>query len=172
MNCTFFQIWYAYLQWFLVKTKVSRNKTDTRERILTHCVTLRNVNWIYPYHKWPLAGALGRTYMAVTKMVLDHVWAPDFFGPREIWSPKNLVPRKFDPCMKIIICRDQAYWGPNFNFWRPKFLGDQISWGPKKSGARMRSGPIQLQPHTCLCWVFVTLLIFYFKVDLAINSSL
>ena len=33
-------------------------------------------------------------------MVPDLIWAPDIFGPREIWSPRNLVPEKFGPCMK------------------------------------------------------------------------
>ena len=34
---------------------------------------------------------------AITEMVPDVIWAPDFFGPREIWSPRNLVPEKFGP---------------------------------------------------------------------------
>jgi hypothetical protein len=28
-------------------------------------------------------------------MVPDLIWAPDFFGPQEIWSPSSLVPKKF-----------------------------------------------------------------------------
>ena len=27
---------------------------------------------------------------AITEMVPDLIWAPDFFGPREISSPRNL----------------------------------------------------------------------------------
>jgi hypothetical protein len=33
------------------------------------------------------------------------------------------------------------------NFLGPKFLGVQISWGPKKSGAQMRSGTISVKVH-------------------------
>ena len=36
-------------------------------------------------------------------MVLDLIWAPDFFGPQEIWSPRNLVSKKFSP---------QEIWAP------------------------------------------------------------
>jgi hypothetical protein len=52
-------------------------------------------------------------------MVPELIWALDFFGPQEIWSPINLGPKKLgprevwaprslgpekvDPCMKIII---------------------------------------------------------------------
>ena len=39
-------------------------------------------------------------FMATTEMVPNHIWAPDFFGPQEVWalrnlSPKNLVPEKY-----------------------------------------------------------------------------
>ena len=27
---------------------------------------------------------------AITEMVPDLIWAPDFFGPQEIWAPRNL----------------------------------------------------------------------------------
>ena len=36
-------------------------------------------------------------YKANTEMVLVLIWAPDFFGPQEIWSLRNLVPKKFGP---------------------------------------------------------------------------
>ena len=74
-------------------------------------------------------------------MVPNLIWAPDFFGPREIWAPRNLDPEKFSPRMKIIICHfhtgtnilgAQISQGPNF--LGPKFLGDQISWAPNFSG--------------------------------------
>ena len=74
-------------------------------------------------------------------MVPDFIWASDFFGPQEIWSPRNLAPEKFGPRMRIIIwpdpafsCRDQVSWGPNLS--ETKFCGAQISRGPKKSGAQ------------------------------------
>ena len=30
-------------------------------------------------------------------MVPDLIWAPDFFGPQEIWALRNLGPEKFGP---------------------------------------------------------------------------
>ena len=87
---------------------------------------------------------------AVTEMV------PKKFGPREIWSPRNLGHRKFDPknvgpCMKMPyndfhvgtkFLGAQIFQGPNF--LGTKFLRDQISWGPKKSGAQMRTRTISV----------------------------
>ena len=29
---------------------------------------------------------------ATTEMVPNLIWAPDFFGPQEIWTPGNLGP--------------------------------------------------------------------------------
>ena len=59
------------------------------------------------------------TILAITEMVPDLILALDFFGPQEIWSlrnlgpkkfglreiwcPKNLVSEKFGLCIKIII---------------------------------------------------------------------
>ena len=63
-------------------------------------------------------------------MVPDLIWAPDFFGPQEIWALRNLVPKKFGPRMKIIIWHFYA---------GTKFLGDQKSQGPKSD-----LGPFQL----------------------------
>ena len=34
---------------------------------------------------------------AITEMVPDPIWAPDFFGPQEIWARRNLGPEKFGP---------------------------------------------------------------------------
>ena len=65
---------------------------------------------------------------AIAEMVPDVIWDPDFFGPREIWSPRNLDPKKFGSC------------------------GAQISWGPSSLGTKKVSGPndyrgpSQLQP--------------------------
>ena len=81
-------------------------------------------------------------------MVLDLIWPPYFFGPREIWTPRNLGPekfgsqeiwtprnlgpKKFEPHIKIITWNfpegtkflgDQTSRGPNFSL--TKFLGDQ-----------------------------------------------
>ena len=73
---------------------------------------------------------------AITEMVPDFIWAPYFFGPREIRSPRNLGPTKVRSCMKML-CNDfhagikflwaQTFQGPNFS--GTKFLG-----GPKKTG--------------------------------------
>ena len=77
---------------------------------------------------------------AITEMVPHLIWAPDFFGPQEIWSLRNLVPKKFGSLIKM----------PYNDFYAgPKFLRDQISrgltsWDPKKSGAQMRSGTISV----------------------------
>jgi hypothetical protein len=55
-------------------------------------------------------------------MVPNLIWAPDFFGPQEIWSPHKNHHMAFS-------CGAQTSWA-------------QISQGPKKSGAQMRPGPI------------------------------
>ena len=68
---------------------------------------------------------------ATTEMVTDLIWAPHFFGPKEMWAPKN-----FDP---------QEIWAPHKNhylaisspnFLGTKLLGAQISWGPNFSGPK------------------------------------
>ena len=64
---------------------------------------------------------------AITEMVPDLIWASDFFGAREIWSLRYLVPEIFGPPMKIIIWHFHA---------GPKLLGAQISQGPIKSGPK------------------------------------
>ena len=77
-------------------------------------------------------------------MVPNLIWAPDFFGPREIWAPRNSGPKNVGPCMKMPYIDFHA--GTNF-------LGTHISRGPKKSGAQMRLGTISViapktpQPH-------------------------
>jgi len=53
------------------------------------------------------------------------IWAPDFFGPQEVWSLRNLGPKKVEPLLKIITWLFHA--GPKFF----KFLVDQKSQGPK-----------------------------------------
>ena len=44
--------------------------------------------------------------------------------PDLIWTPRNLVPEKFGPCIKC--CKMIFMLEPNF--LGTKFLGDQISW--------------------------------------------
>ena len=39
--------------------------------------------------------------MAITEMVHNLIWAPDFFGPGEIWALKILGPKNFGPFMKL-----------------------------------------------------------------------
>ena len=62
-------------------------------------------------------------------MVPNHIWDPEFFGPQEVWSPKDIGLKEFGHNMKIIT------WLFHDG---PKLLGDQIYWGPEKSGAQMR----------------------------------
>ena len=78
----------------------------------------------------------------IPKMIPNLIWAPDFFGPQELWSLANLVPKKFGLPMKIIIWHfyvgTKSLGAPIFrgsNFLGTKFLKDHISWEPKKSGA-------------------------------------
>ena len=80
--------------------------------------------------------------MAVTEMVSEHNWAPDFFGSQEVWSPRNLDPEKFSPRMKIIIWHFHA----EANILGAQIFGNQISRGPKKSGSQMRSKTISVIP--------------------------
>ena len=47
---------------------------------------------------------------------------PKKFGPREIWAPRNLVPEKLGPLIKMLY--NDFYAGP-------KFLGAQKSQRPK-----------------------------------------
>ena len=35
----------------------------------------------------------------ITEMVPELIWAPEFFGPWEIWFLGNLVPDKFSPLL-------------------------------------------------------------------------
>ena len=56
---------------------------------------------------------------------------PEKFGHGEIWSPRNLCGKKVGPCMKK--CHTTNFMR-ELNFLRPKFIGDKISWGLKKSG--------------------------------------
>ena len=80
-------------------------------------------------------------FLAITEMVPDLIWAPDFFGPWEIWAPRNLSPKKFGP-WEIWAPRslDTAWKSCVMVFMRATiflgliFLGDQISWGPKVRG--------------------------------------
>ena len=69
---------------------------------------------------------------AVTDLVPDLIWAPDFFGPQKVWAPRNLGPNKFDPCIKMLYNDIHA---------EPKFHGDQISWGPNFLGTKKSQGP-------------------------------
>ena len=92
-------------------------------------------------------------------MVPDHIWAPDFFGPREIWTQRSLVPergtKKFVSSMKIITWLFHA--GPKLLGTKisrgPNFLGPkiQISQAPKKLGVQMRSGTISVITHFVTC---------------------
>jgi hypothetical protein len=77
-------------------------------------------------------------------MVPDLIWAPDFFGPQEIWALRNLGPEKVGPCMKIIIWHFHAR---TKYFSRTNFLWDQISRGPNFSGTKKAMGPNEIGDH-------------------------
>ena len=36
-------------------------------------------------------------YLTIDEIVPDINWPLDFFGPKEVWSPRNLVAKKFGP---------------------------------------------------------------------------
>ena len=36
-------------------------------------------------------------FQAIIEMVPNLIWAPGFFGPQKIWSPRNLDHEKFGP---------------------------------------------------------------------------
>ena len=77
-------------------------------------------------------------------MVPDLIWAPDFFGPkeiwsREIWSPRNLVPKKFGP-QEIKMPYNDFHAGS-------KLLGEQISPGPNFLGTKKVTGPNEIGDH-------------------------
>ena len=57
------------------------------------------------------------------------------FGPQEIWASRKLVPAW--KCYVMIFMQGS-------NFSGPKFLWDQISWGPKRTGAQMGPGTISV----------------------------
>ena len=67
-------------------------------------------------------------YRAITEMVPDLIWAPDFFGSLEIWSPSKFGPFIKKPC-------DDFRLGTKFI--GSILLGAQIFRGPKKSGAQI-----------------------------------
>jgi hypothetical protein len=82
------------------------------------------------------------------------------FGPREIWDPRSLVHEKYgtqeiwsphENQHMAFSFGAQTSRGPNFS--GPKFLGVQISWEPKKPGAKIRLGTISVtaKKDACLC---------------------
>ena len=56
-------------------------------------------------------------------MVPDLIWAPDFFGPQEIWFARNLVSEKIWP---------KEIWYLHENVIQYFLCGDQISQGPNQ----------------------------------------
>ena len=74
---------------------------------------------------------------AVTELVPELIWAPDFFGPQEIWSPRNLVPRNLVPApfwsLRNLVPKKfgpREIWSPGNLV--PKKFGPQEEWSPKK----------------------------------------
>ena len=75
---------------------------------------------------------------AITEMVPDFIWAPDFFGSREIRSPRNLGPTKVRSCMKML-CND---FHAGIKLFRA-----QISRGPNFLGTKKDRGPNEIRDH-------------------------
>ena len=71
-------------------------------------------------------------------MVPNLIWAPDFFGPQEVWFLRNIGHEKIGPCTKIITWLFHA---------GPKLLGAQISPGPKFSGPKKVRRPNEIGDH-------------------------
>ena len=57
---------------------------------------------------------------AVTELVPELIWAPEFFGPQEIWSPRNLGPRNLGPA---------PFW--SLRNLVPKKFGPREIWSPE-----------------------------------------
>ena len=55
-------------------------------------------------------------------MVPDLFWAPDFYGPQEIWAQRMLGPQNVGSCIKMPY--NDFHAGPKF--LGPKFLGDHV----------------------------------------------
>jgi hypothetical protein len=90
-------------------------------------------------------------------MVPNRIWAPDFFGPQEIWSPRSMIPEKYgfqeiraphENHHMAFSCGVQISWGPNFS--GPKFLGANIAWGPNLSGPKKVRDPNEIGAHFSL----------------------
>ena len=62
-----------------------------------------------------------------------HFLVPEKFAPREIWSPWNLAPQKLAPAWKYYVTIFMQ--GPNF--FGPKLLRAQISWGQNFMGTNL-----------------------------------
>ena len=68
-------------------------------------------------------------------MVSDLIWAPHFFGPREIWFLRNLGPKNVGTCM-------------NYKFHAgTKFLGAKIPQGPNFIRTKKVRGPNVIGDH-------------------------
>ena len=76
---------------------------------------------------------------AVTEMVPDLIWAPDFSGSREIWSSRNLDPEIFGPHERWFLHENTIMifmHGPNFSEHHGVqiFLGTKNVRGPNEIG--------------------------------------
>ena len=72
------------------------------------------------------------------KFGTQKILGPTKFGPREIWSPGNLV-AAWKSLYGIFM------QGPSF--LEPKFVRDQISWGPNFLGTKKVRGPNEIGDH-------------------------
>ena len=100
-------------------------------------INLGNGTYFWPWIFFTLAFWRLRSYLKWSPITFGPLTflVPKKFGPWEVWAQRNLLPA-WNSLYSIFM------QGPTF--LGPKFLRDQISWGPKKSGAQMRSGTISV----------------------------
>ena len=93
---------------------------------------------------------------AITEIISDLIWASDFFGSREIWSLRYLVPKTF--------------WSPHENHYMTFSGRSQTSWGlnflgPNFSVTSKFRGPNEMGDHFSYChylaWKYVEMCAMY-----------
>jgi len=69
-----------------------KQQRNNNKNIQTHNISHRAIKRTINLYPSPLKsyGDFIFYIMAITEMVHDLIWAPDFFGPQEIWDPRNL----------------------------------------------------------------------------------
>ena len=91
------------------------------------------------------------------------IWASDFSGPQEIWSPRKLGPNKFGPREIWALKNLFPSWKSSHGFFMqgpnllvPNFLGNQISWVSNFSGTKKVRGQNEIGDHFSYSLLFVS----------------